>query len=508
MKTHFAGFRCYRCASEQGKDYAGYACPACGGNLEVRHAWPQGESKGWWIDEARRDLFRYGALLGVSRLELASPLRVGQTPLYEAPRLGAAAGLRHVYVKDEGLNPSASFKDRAGAVALVRAREIGAEVVCGASTGNAGSSMACLAASVGMPCAIFVPETAPPAKLAQLLVFGATVLAVEGTYDDAFDLCMAVCERRGWFNRNTGYNPFTREGKKTAAFEIFEQLGRVPDWVSVSTGDGNILAGVWKGFCDLKEAGIVDRTPKMLCAQSEKSDAISRAAWTVRRAGGEPDWKALEIAPVRATTIADSISVDVPRDGLAAVRAVVESGGAGGVDIAGGNGGLPVDGQRAEGRGQRAQGGGRTAAGCGDGGIGAAGDGDAAQRLRGRGSGELLGVDAEGFLGVAGDLGGGEVWGGEGDASADAAGEGDFDVEVVEVAGESGDMDFDHGAEVGLVGIGGIGNEGGAGVGSVVKEKPCGVDAGEGADGEEGLDVGGGVAEGAADGAAADDLSG
>jgi threonine synthase len=210
----------------------------------------------------------------------------------------------------------------------VRAREIGAEVVCGASTGNAGSSMACLAASVGMPCAIFVPETAPPAKLAQLLVFGATVLAVEGTYDDAFDLCMAVCERRGWFNRNTGYNPFTREGKKTAAFEIFEQLGRVPDWVSVSTGDGNILAGVWKGFCDLKEAGIVDRTPKMLCAQSEKSDAISRAAWTVRRAGGEPDWKALEIAPVRATTIADSISVDVPRDGLAAVRAVVESGGA------------------------------------------------------------------------------------------------------------------------------------------------------------------------------------
>ena len=329
MKTQFSGFRCFRCGAEQGADFGGYVCPACGGNLEVRYAWPQGAPAGWWRDESRRDVFRYRALLPVSRLELASPLRVGLTPLYETPRLGAAAGLNRLFLKDDGQNPSASFKDRAGAVALVRAREIGAQVLCGASTGNAGSSMACLAASVAMPCVIFVPEKAPAAKIAQLLVFGAKVLAVQGTYDDAFDLCMEVCARRGWFNRNTGHNPFTREGKKTAAFEIFEQLGKIPDWVVVPTGDGNILAGIWKGFCDLKEAGIADRTPKMLCAQSADSRAISAAVWALQKAGNRsPDWRTVEIAPVAATTVADSISVDIPRDGLAAVRAVVESGGA------------------------------------------------------------------------------------------------------------------------------------------------------------------------------------
>ncbi len=329
MKTYFSGFRCFRCGAEQGADFGGYVCPACGGNLEVRYAWPTGAPAGWWRDESRKDVFRYRPLLPVSRLDLASPLRVGMTPLYAAPRLGASAGLNHLFLKDDGQNPSASFKDRAGAVALVRAREIGAQVLCGASTGNAGSSMACLAASVAMPCVIFVPEKAPAAKIAQLLVFGARVLAVQGTYDDAFDLCMAVCERRGWFNRNTGHNPFTREGKKTAAFEIFEQLGKIPDWVVVPTGDGNIIAGIWKGFCDLKEAGIADRTPKMLCAQSADSRAISAAVWALQQAGNRtPDWKTVEIAPVAATTVADSISVDIPRDGLAAVRAVIESGGA------------------------------------------------------------------------------------------------------------------------------------------------------------------------------------
>ena len=329
MKTSFSGFRCFRCSAEQGADFGGYVCPRCGGNLEVVLAWPQAPAGRWWIDESRRDIFRYRALLPVSRLDLASPLRVGLTPLYAAPRLGARAGLQNLYLKDDGQNPSASFKDRAGAVALVRARETGAQVLCGASTGNAGSSMACLAASVGMRCVIFVPEKAPAAKLAQLLVFGAQVFAVQGTYDDAFDLCMEVCARRRWFNRNTGHNPFTREGKKTAAFEIFEQLGRIPDWVVVPTGDGNILAGIWKGFCDLKQAGIADRTPKMLCAQSADSQAISAAVWKLQQAGNRtPDWTTVDIAPVRATTIADSISVDIPRDGLAAVRAVIESGGA------------------------------------------------------------------------------------------------------------------------------------------------------------------------------------
>ena len=355
MKTYFSGFRCFCCGAEAGVDFSGYVCPACGGNLEVRYQWPKGRGR-WGVDEERKDIFRYRALLPVSRLELASPLRVGMTPIYEAPRLGAGAGLKNLLLKDDGQNPSASFKDRAGAVALVRARETGAQVLCGASTGNAGSSMACLAASVGMPCVIFVPEKAPAAKIAQLLIFGAKVLAVKGSYDDAFDLCMEVCAKRGWFNRNTGHNPFTREGKKTAAFEIFDQLGKIPDWVVVPTGDGNILAGIWKGFRDLKEAGIAPKMPKMLCAQSEESAAISAAIWNLQKAGNfKPDEtvvcmctgnglkdvasarkvagdpvpvEANAAAAMAATTVADSISVDIPRDGLAAVRAVLESGGA------------------------------------------------------------------------------------------------------------------------------------------------------------------------------------
>ena len=328
MKTHFIGYRCFRCGAKQDVNFGGSVCPVCGGNLEVRYEWPRVKPvANWWKDETRRDMFRYAALLPVSRLDLISPLRVGMTPLYPAERLGALVGLNGLFLKDDGQNPSASFKDRAGNVALARAREVGAEVICGASTGNAGSSMACLSASVGMPCVIFVPEKAPAAKIAQLLVFGARVLAVKGTYDDAFDLCMEVCARRGWFNRNTGYNPFTREGKKTAAFELVDQLGKVPDWVVVPVGDGNIISGIWKGFCDLKEAGITDRLPKMLCAQSEASAAITLAAQRVLESGGAPDWKGMEIAPVQATTVADSISVDIPRDGLAAVRAVVESGG-------------------------------------------------------------------------------------------------------------------------------------------------------------------------------------
>ncbi|MBP1588872.1 MAG: threonine synthase [Kiritimatiellae bacterium] len=334
MKSFFSSLRCFACGHELPAGAPDYVCPACGGNLEVHYDWPANHpDRSWWRDTTRRDIFRYFSLLPVSDLSLASPLRVGNTPLYSAPRLAAAAGLSSLYIKDDGQNPSASFKDRAGAIALVRARETGASVICGASTGNAGSSMACLAASVGFPCVIFVPQAAPAAKIAQLLTFGARVIAVRGTYDDAFDLCMHVCAQRGWFNRNTGYNPYTREGKKTAAFELFEQLGRIPDWVAVPVGDGNIISGIWKGFRDLFDAGISDRLPHLLCCQSEASDAITRGVAAARALGlsatsAPADWQQLAVPAVAATTVADSISVDIPRDGLAAVRAVIESEGA------------------------------------------------------------------------------------------------------------------------------------------------------------------------------------
>jgi threonine synthase len=162
-----------------------------------------------------------------------------------------------------------------------------------------------------------------------MLVFGTRVLAVRGNYDDAYDLCLAASVEFDWFNRSTGYNPFTREGKKTCAYEIWLDLGgRVPDRIVVSTGDGNTLSAIWKGWCDLKALGLIDTLPRIDCVQSQASAAICETVRQVRNdTGREPDWSTLVVKQVNASTIADSISVNRPRDGLAAVKAVIQSGG-------------------------------------------------------------------------------------------------------------------------------------------------------------------------------------
>jgi threonine synthase len=189
------------------------------------------------------------------------------------------------------------------------------QIIACASTGNAASSLACLAAPLGIRAVIFVPETAPKAKIAQLLVFGATVIMVRGTYDEAFDLCLQASAEYGWYNRNTGYNPFTREGKKTFAYEVCEQNGwQCPDWVFVPVGDGNIISGVWKGFTDLHKIGFIDRLPRLAACQAEGSDAVKRAF--------DSDGV---IKPVEGRTIADSIAVSMPRDGEAAVQALIQA---------------------------------------------------------------------------------------------------------------------------------------------------------------------------------------
>ena len=316
------GYRCFACAGTQTVDFTGFVCPSCGGNLEITYDYAAVRK------EVERD-FHYAPLLPVTELDAPFPLRIGGTPLTAAPRLGKSLGLRNLHLKDETSNPSASTKDRASAVALRRAMDVGAEVIAVASTGNAGSSLACLAAAVGLRAIVFVPETAPVAKLTQSLSFGATVLAVRGNYDNAFDLCLAACDEFGWFNRSTGYNPFTREGKKTCAYEIWEDLGRrVPDRVVVPTGDGNLLSGIWKGWCDLQAVGLIEQLPKIDCVQSEASAAICHTVQRLRGQGDlDPDWSKVVIDEVRASTVADSISVDRPRDGLAAVKGILQSGG-------------------------------------------------------------------------------------------------------------------------------------------------------------------------------------
>jgi len=248
---------------------------------------------------------------------LRPKLRVGGTPIYRARRLAEEIGLSDVFVKDDGVNPTASLKDRASAVAVAMALEAGAATISCSSTGNAASSCAGCAASVGLPAVIFVPERAPAGKLAQLRIFNAVVIRVQGSYRDAFNLSREAIQRYGWYNRNAAINPYMVEGKKTVSFEICEELSSaLPDWVAVSVGDGCTVAGVWKGFRELHDIGVIPRTPRILGVQAEGSNPISVSFRT-----GRP------MQPGREDTIADSIAVGEPRNPVKAVNAVRDSGG-------------------------------------------------------------------------------------------------------------------------------------------------------------------------------------
>ncbi len=321
---HVLGLKCILCGAEYDVDEVLYVCPKHGneGALDVVYDYDliaRRLTKDHLArDQQTRSIWRYADLLPIADPSLAPPLQVGWTPLYRARRLEERLGLRYLWVKDDGRNPTASFKDRASAVGVVKALELGRKVMTCASTGNAASSLAGLAASVGLTTYIFVPQTAPQAKVAQLLIFGANVIMVKGTYDQAFDLCLEATKEYGWYSRNTAFNPYLSEGKKTAALEICEQLGwEAPDRIFVSVGDGGIIGGVWKGLKDLHALGFIDKMPKLMGVQAEGAAPLVRA-W---REGTE------EIKPVVLDTLADSIAVGVPRDRIKALRAVRQTGG-------------------------------------------------------------------------------------------------------------------------------------------------------------------------------------
>src|SRR5215470_1732310 len=276
--NNVTGFKCVECARSFSVSEVEYVCPACGGNLDALYDYERvGEqlSKATLAADRNFTIWRYRALLPIEDVSLAPPLAVGWTPIYDCPRLAAEFGVKRLLIKDDGRNPTASFKDRPSALAVVKAREAGARVITTASSGNAGSALAGMCASVGMISVIFAPATAPAAKITQLRIYGSKVVLVEGSYDDAFDLCLAAGRRYGWYQRSTGYNPFMTEGKKTAALEIGEQLNwEVPDKVFVGVGDGCIIGGLWKGFSDLRTLGWIERTPQLVGVQAEGSSAI------------------------------------------------------------------------------------------------------------------------------------------------------------------------------------------------------------------------------------------
>jgi len=333
----FVGYRCSICGTEYAPDEVTYTCPKDGGNLDV--VLDYDAIKGKYQPEDLRSrsdssLWRFLPLLPVSAPSGDStPLHAaGGTPVFKLGSLADKLGLQSLWLKDESKNPTASFKDRASAIVVTRAQEINAEIVVTASTGNAGAALAGMAAAVGQKAVIFAPRSAPQAKVAQLLIFGAKVILVDGTYDDAFDLTVKCADEFGWYCRNTGYNPFTAEGKKTAAFEIWEwwqgahremhrqygdDIDHKPLTIFVSVGDGNIISGIHKGFKDLHQLGWISHMPHIVGVQAEGSAAIANAFH------GNTE----EIKPVSAKTLADSISVDLPRDGVRAIRASKETGG-------------------------------------------------------------------------------------------------------------------------------------------------------------------------------------
>ncbi|NOZ72551.1 MAG: threonine synthase [Chloroflexi bacterium] len=324
--NHIKHLRCVICGKTYQPDEVDYVCPDHGaeGILDVVYDYDvisKNISRDSLAENKDTTIWRYKPLLPVEPDSPVPPLTVGGTPLYEAPRLAAGLGLKHVWVKDDGREPTASFKDRASAIAVVKAQEKGAEIITTASTGNAAAALSGLCASVEQPNVIFVPKSAPPAKIAQLLTFGSTVMLVDGTYDDAFELCLEAADEYGWYNRNTGFNPYMSEGKKTVSYEICEQLGwDAPDAIFVSVGDGCIIGGVHKGLKDLLALGWIDKMPRIIGVQAEGSNYMAEA-W-------EKGEDVLTKPPIQAETVADSISAGLPRDRVKAMAAVVETNGA------------------------------------------------------------------------------------------------------------------------------------------------------------------------------------
>lgn len=321
--NNIAGLRCIHCGKEVEAKAGVYTCPICGpkdGILDVVYDYGRIKNNTGREQVARSQdysMFRYLPFLPVHSHTPRPHLRVGWTPLYRPAGLSRSLGIGSLYIKDDGQNPTASLKDRASVVAVIKAYEEKMTTIACSSTGNAASSLAGSAAAMGLCTYIFVPERAPQGKVAQLLIFGANVISVCGSYSDAFRLSAEAIDRWGWYNRNAAINPYLVEGKKTVALEIAEQLDwDVPDWVVLSVGDGCTIAGVWKGFLDLYRVGWIDKLPKIIGVQSAGCCPLVDAFL------GKRPWR-----PAAENTIADSIAVGVPRNPEKALRAISESGG-------------------------------------------------------------------------------------------------------------------------------------------------------------------------------------
>jgi len=338
MQSYF--YKCNNCNEEFGPKeielYNHYLCPKCGmaeknkplrGVLsviydynEIRNSYKQASMLKFTPGEFWRypflwplDYFRSG-----NRLILKGIDKDRINSLRLSPFIFKSLTDEKLLLFDDTRNPTLSYKDRASVVLAIKALQLGKKEISAASTGNAGSSLAGICSRLGLNAHLFVPEAIPDPKRAQIQAFGANIYMVKGDYDEAFDLCLDVSEKKGWYNRNTAFNPLTIEGKKSAAIDIFIMTqGQLPDNIFVPVGDGVILAGLFKGFYDLLQLGWIEKLPRLIGVQSQKSDAIIRYLETGR----------FEYKP--ASTIADSLNAGAPRNLFMASDSITKSKGFG-----------------------------------------------------------------------------------------------------------------------------------------------------------------------------------
>jgi threonine synthase len=297
-----------------------HVCEQCFGPLEVTYDYDVVKSQisRETIAQGPLTIWRYKPLLPIETDDVVDTA-TGLTPLVKAENLGRALGLRNVWVKNDTVNPTFSFKDRPVSIASTKARELGFETLACASTGNLAGAVAAHAAKAGMRAVIFIPADLEPSKIVGASIYEPTLVAVDGNYDDVNRLCSELADRYRWAFANINVRPYYAEGSKTLAYEVAEQLGwQVPDRVVVPIASGSMFTKIWKGYNELIKIGLVGGVgPKMVGAQALGCSPVVTAY----------DAQTLNVIPVKPSTIAKSLAIGNPADGYYSLKVIKESGG-------------------------------------------------------------------------------------------------------------------------------------------------------------------------------------
>jgi threonine synthase len=295
-----------------------HVCELCFGPLEVQYDYEaiKRDISREEIERGPQTVWRYRKLLPVDDEPIVD-IQTGCTPLVKAENLGRELGLRNLYVKNDTVNPSFSFKDRPVTVASTMARKFGFDTIACASTGNLAASVAAHGAKAQMRCVVFIPYDLEPSKVTNIAVYGPTLVAIKGNYDDVNRLCAEIADRYGWAFVNINLRPYYAEGSKTLAFEVAEQLGwRAPDTVIVPTASGAMFTKIARGFEELAEVGLIAKSkPRMGLAQAAGCAPIVAAHQA----------SSMTIRPVKPSTIAKSLAIGNPADGYYCLKVIKET---------------------------------------------------------------------------------------------------------------------------------------------------------------------------------------